>query len=151
MTFTQIKNQVNALCRKYATELAIYRSRTLALELCDQMADSVTPGRPKKTLQCSDWAWILFQRLRDRGIRVKTWFRLSNYLEDCLDRLLLPQVNNVLRCLFPEAVRRGLIPRSRIEIPFRHRRTWKPRAGYFAAALADAASAQEARSRPLYL
>ena len=151
MTFAQIKRQVDALCRKYAAELAIYRARTLALELCDRMADSVTPGMPRKPMQCSDWALLLFRRLRERGVRVKSWFRLSAYLEDCLDRLLLPQVNNVLRALFPEAAKRGLIPRSRIEIPFRHRRNWKPRAGYFAAALADAASAKEARARPFYL
>ena len=151
MTFAQIKRQVDALCRKYVTELAVYHARPLALELCDQMADAVTPGRPKKTMQCNDWAWILFQRLRERGIRAKTWFRLSNYLEDCLDRLLLPQVNNVLRTLFPEAARRGLIPRSRQQVPFTRRRVWKPGMSYFMAALSDAAQAAEARTRPFHI
>lgn len=151
MTFTQLKNQVNALCRKYATELAIYRARPLALDLCDQMADAVTPGRPKKALQCSDWAWLLAVRLRERGIRVKTHVFLSNYLEDCLDRLILPQVNNVLRALFREARDRGLIPRSREQIPFTRRRVWKPGAGYFIVALSDAAQAAEARSRPFHV
>ena len=151
MTFIQLKNQVNTLCRKYATELAIYRARPLALDLCDQMADSVTPGRPKRMLQCSDWAWLLFLHLRDRGIRVKTHVSLCNYLEGCFDRLLLPQANNVLRSLFPEATKRGLIPRSRVEIPFQHRRLWKPGMGYFAVSLADAASVREARARPFSL
>ena len=47
MTFTQLKNQVDALCRKYATELEIYRATPLALELCDEMADALTEVDPE--------------------------------------------------------------------------------------------------------
>ena len=42
----RLRNIVDTLKCKYATELAVYRARPLALELCDQMADVVTPGRP---------------------------------------------------------------------------------------------------------
>ena len=149
MTFIQIRNQVDALCRKYATELEIYRATPLALELCDEMADALTPGRPNPKLACSDWAWILFKRLRDRGIRVKGHFHLCDYLSRCLERLLLPQVNDVLRSLFPKARDQGLLPPSRIEVPFHHRRVWKPGMGYFIATLTDAALAARARSRPM--
>ena len=69
----------------------------------------------------------------------------SDYLNGCLRKLLLPQVSDVLRSLFPKAADRGLIPRSRMEVPFWPRRVWKPGKGYFAQTLADAAGAARAR------
>ena len=145
MTFTRLKNIVETLKQKYATELAVYRATPFALELCDQMADAVTPGKPKSNLSINRYALNLFNRLHDRGIRVTSHLRLSDYLADCLDKLLLPQVNDVLRSIFPKAAERGLIPRSRIEIPFRPRRLWERGMGYFIAALDDSASADRAR------
>ena len=145
MTFARLKNLVADLKRKYADELAVYRSRPFALELCDQMADAVTPGRPRSTMTCNDLAFSLFTRLRDRGIRVNSHLGLSNYLSDCLDKLFLPQVNDVLRSLFPKARDKGLIPPSRIEVPFRPRRIWKHGMGYFMAVLADDDRAARAR------
>ena len=145
MTFARLRNIVDTLKCKYATELAVYRAQSLALELCDQMADAVTPGRPKSKLTCLDYAFSLFTRLRAKGIRVNSHVGLYNYLSGCLDKLLLPQVNDVLRSLFPKARDKGLIPPSRIEVPFRPRREWKPRMGYFIAALADRERAAKAR------
>ena len=146
MTFSQLRSQVNTLMRKYDTELELYRAAPLALELCDRMADAVTPGRPNPMLTCDDWAFNLFKRLRDRGVRVRSHHGLYDYLSGCLDKLLLPQLNEVLRSLFPKARDRGLIPRSRLEVPFWPRRNWQPGKGYFAQTLADAA--QAARTRP---
>ena len=149
MTFTQLRSQVNTLMRRYATRLDIYRARPMVLELCDRMADAVTPGRPNPQLACDDWALNLFKSLRDRGIRVRGHVRLSNYLDRCLERLVLPQLSDVLRALFPKAASRGLIPRSpHRDIPFWPRRVWNPGTGYFAQTLADAARAAKARARP---
>ena len=145
MTFTRLRSQVDSLMRKYATELAVYRATPLALELCDQMADAVTPGRPNPGLTCDDWALNLFKKLRDLGIWVKGHVRLGDYLNECLRKLLLPQLSDVLRSLFPKAAARGLIPRSRMEVPFWPRRNWKPGMGYFAQTLTDAAGADKAR------
>ena len=145
MTFAQLRNQVDSLMRKYDTQLQLYRATPLALELCDRMADAVTPGRPNPELTCDDWAFNLFRKLRDRGIRVKGHVRLHDYLDECLSKLYLPQLSNVLRSLFPKAAQRGLIPRSRVEVPFWPRRVWKPGKGYFAQTLADAAGAARAR------
>ncbi|MYE41377.1 MAG: hypothetical protein F4X27_14320 [Chloroflexi bacterium] len=145
MTFTRLRIQVDSLMRKYYTELQLYRAAPLALELCDQMADAVTPGRPNSKLTCDGWAFNLFRKLRDQGIRVRGHVRLSDYLNGCLRKLLLPQVSDVLRSLFPKAADRGLIPRSRMEVPFWPRRVWKPGMGYFAQTLADAAGASRAR------
>ena len=145
MTITRLKNLVDSLERKYATELAVYRARPYALELCDQMADAVTPGRPKPEMSTAQWASNLFVQLRQRGIRVNSDLRLYDYLDDCLEKLLLPQVNDVLRSLFPKAAEKGLIPRSFNQVPFLPRRVWKPRMGYFIVALADRERAARAR------
>ena len=145
MTFARLRIQVDSLMRKYDTELQLYRAAPLALELCDRMADAVTPGRPNSKLTCDEWAFNLFRKLRDQGIRVRGYVRLSDYLNGCLRKLLLPQVSDVLRSLFPKAADRGLIPRSRTEVPFWPRRVWKPGKGYFAQTLADAARAARAR------
>ena len=145
MTFARLRTQVDSLMRKYDTELQLYRAAPLALELCDRMADAVTPGRPNPELACDDWAFNLFRKLREQGIRVRGHVRLSDYLNGCLRKLLLPQVSDVLRSLFPKAADRGLIPRSRTEVPFWPRRVWKPGKGYFAQTLADAAGAARAR------
>ena len=150
MTFAQLRSQVNTLMRKYDTELQLYRATPLALELCDQMADAVTPGRPNPKLSCNDWAWNLFQRLRGRGIHVKSHTGLYDYLSDCLERLILPQLNNVLRALFPKAAGLGLIPRSRKEVPFRPRRVWPHGKGYFIQSLADDARAAKTGPRPAF-
>ena len=145
MTFTRLRIQVDSLMRKYDTELQLYRAAPLALELCDRMADAVTPGRPNPRLSCDGWAFSLFRKLRDRGIRVRGHVRLSDYLNGCLRKLLLPQASDVMRSLFPKAADRGLIPRSRMEVPFWPRRVWKPGKGYFAQTLTDAAGAARAR------
>jgi len=145
MTFARLRIQVDSLMRKYDTELQLYRAAPLALELCDQMADAVTPGRPNSKLTCDDRAFNLFRKLRDQGIRVRGHVRLCDYLNSCLNKLFLPQLSDVLRSLFPKAANRGLIPRSRQEVPFWPRRVWKPGMGYFAQTLADAAGAARAR------
>ena len=118
MTFTQIRTQVDALCRKYATELEVYRARSLALEFCDEMAAAVTGSKPGPERSLMEWAQLLLQRMADIGSRHRNLLPLHNYLERCLDRRTLPQVNDVLRSLMPKAAARGLIPRSIQPVPF---------------------------------
>ena len=48
MTISELRRRVDALCRKYATELRIYRLRHLALEFCDEMAVAVQNPNPEK-------------------------------------------------------------------------------------------------------
>ena len=112
MNLSQIRREVEALMCKYATELELYRMRPHALQFCDEMTGAVTgpitgPGRP-----VLEWAHAFFQRLQEHGFRLRTFMGLSDYLERCLDRRVLPQVNEVLRSLLPKAVAKGLIPRS---------------------------------------
>ena len=147
MTFTQLRNQVDALCRKYAAELEIYRARPLALEFCDEITNAVTGSDPAPKLAPLKWVQVLLQRFTRRGLRFRSFKGLFDYLQRCLNGLLLPQVNGVLRSLFPKARDRGLIPRSHTQVPFRPGRHWKPGMGYFAQALLDTAKASHARSR----
>ena len=112
MTFTQIRNQVNTLMRKYATEVAVYRARPLALEFCDEMTAAVTGEKPGPKLSLMQWAKVLHNRLTERGLHVRASTGLYDYLKRCLDRRALPQLNDTLRSLFPKAAKRGLIPRS---------------------------------------
>ena len=118
MTLSQIRSQVDALCRKYAIELEVYRLRELAHEFCDEMTEAVTDSKPGPVLPVFDWAQILFKRMSGRGFRLKNFVTLYDYLERCLDRRILPHVNDVLRTLLPKAAERGLIPRSIEPVPF---------------------------------
>ena len=37
MTFSQLRSQVDALCRKYAAELEVFRLRPLVHEFCEDV------------------------------------------------------------------------------------------------------------------
>ena len=118
MTFTQLRIQVDALCRRYATVLEVYRLRPLAQEFCDEMADSVTGTIRGPKLPVLEWAQILHRRMTSRGFHPRNFAALNNYLDRCLDRRVIPQANDVLRRLLPKAAQRGLIPRSVQPVPF---------------------------------
>ena len=123
MTYSQLRSQTDALCRKYATRLKLYRARPLASDFCDEMTDAVSGENPGPVLRIEEWAKILYDRLTQRRIRVKGFAGLYLYLDNCLNRRVLPQVNGVLRGLFPDAARRGLIPRPLNPIPMPERPT----------------------------
>ena len=123
MTLSQLRTQVDALCRKYATQLEVYRLRPLAQEFCDEMTDAVIGPEPGPKLSLLDWIQILIKRggrIRHppSAIRPLAFAACTNYLQDYLDRRVFPQANDVLRSLLPKAAQRGLIPRSLQPIPF---------------------------------
>ena len=123
MTLSQIKAQVEALCRKYAPQLEVYRLSKMAVKFCDEMHDALTNPKSGPVKDAWDWNRVLLQRMRER--RINTEFRFSprrimavhDYLKHCLEKLhVLPQAVEILRKLLPESAARGLIPRS-IEDP----------------------------------
>ena len=61
MTLSQLRTQVDALCRKYATQLEVYRLRPLAQEFCDEMTDAVIGPEPGPKLSLLDWIQILIK------------------------------------------------------------------------------------------
>ena len=79
MTISDLRRRVDALCRKYATELRIYRLRRLALEFCDEMAEAVQGPKPEKPRSITDWAKLLFDRAKERNVRLKTFVHLADY------------------------------------------------------------------------
>ena len=117
MTLSEIRREVNALCRKYAPQLAAYRAKLeieratpIAEDFCDEMEDALTSDEPGPIMNGAGCSWCLFEKLHGRGIRPMSDVALRRYLDICVMSLIPPQVNEVLRCLFPQAVSRGLIP-----------------------------------------
>ena len=53
MTLAQLRREVNALCRKFAPQLAAHRAKLeieratpIAEDFCEQMEDALTPDEP---------------------------------------------------------------------------------------------------------
>ena len=123
MTLSQIKAQIEALCRKYAPQLEFYRLAPVTVKFCDEIHDALTNPQSGPVKDPWDWNRVLLQRMRER--RFSPEFRFSpariiavhDYLKHCLQKLhVLPQSAEILRILLPESAARGLIPRP-IEDP----------------------------------
>ena len=113
MTLSQIKAQVEALCRKYAKELELYRLGKVSSEFCDEVADALTNPKSGPVKDPFDWVSVLFKRMAKRGYGPRSLPAVQNYLSRCLQELhVIPQPREVLRALLPNAAARGLIPRT---------------------------------------
>ena len=121
MTLSQIKAQVEALCRKYAKELEIYLLGKVSAEFCDEVADALTNPKACPRLERGsgpvkdpfDWVSVLFKRMAKHGYGPRSLPAVQNYLTRCLQELrIIPQPREVLRALLPNAAAQGLIPRT---------------------------------------
>ena len=121
MTLSQIKAQVEALCRKYAKELELYLLGKVSAEFCDEVADALTNPKACPRLERGsgpvkdpfDWVSVLFKRMAKHGYGPRNLPAVQNYLTRCLQELrIIPQPREVLRALLPNAAARGLIPRT---------------------------------------
>ena len=121
MTLSQIKAQVEALCRKYAKELELYLLGKVSAEFCDEVADALTNPKACTRLERGsgpvkdsfDWVSVLFKRMAKHGYGPRNLPAVQNYLTRCLQELrIVPQPREVLRALLPNAAARGLIPRT---------------------------------------
>ncbi len=122
MNFSTLRRQVDALLLKYATKVQIYRLRPHALDLCDEMTEAVSGPITTPPKSVMAWASDFFRRLREHGLRLWDFIPLADYLDECLQRRVLPQVNDVLRSILPKAAAKGLIPRYIGEpVPFPER------------------------------
>ena len=112
MTLSQLKAQVEALCRKYATELEALRLGRVAVEFCDEMSEALLKPRSGPPREHMDWTQALFRKMSDRGFRPRRLPAVEGYLKRCLNELrAFPQSSEVLRALLPRAAARGLVPR----------------------------------------
>ena len=62
MTLLQIRREIEAVKRQYATELAAYRLRPLALEFCDELTEAVARPKSGPAKSVFDWAQNFFRR-----------------------------------------------------------------------------------------
>ena len=117
-TFASLRRQVDTLCRKYAAELEVYRLRTPALEFCDEMAEAMISEKKGPQKPPLEWALLFGRKMQDGGFRLRSFNGLIRYMERCLERRILPQLNDLLRAILPKTAARGLIPRSIQQVPF---------------------------------
>ena len=95
MTLSQIRNRINALCRKYARQLAVYRLRPLAEEISGQWAVDVASRKPSPDPR------TLVRRIANLGFRFSTFGRLHQYLELCRNRGKIPEPCQIVLALLP--------------------------------------------------
>ena len=113
MTLSQIKAQVEALCRKYAKEIELYLLGKVSAEFCDEVADALIHPKSGPVKDPFDWVSVLFKRMAKHGYGPRSLPAVQNYLTRCLQELhVIPQPREVLRALLPNAAARGLIPRT---------------------------------------
>ena len=103
---------MDALCRKYATELKAYRLGKVTAKFCDEVSDALIKPKSGPTREPFDWAIVLFKRMAERGYNARRLPAVEGYLRRCLhDLRVLPQGSELLRALLPKAAARGLISR----------------------------------------
>ena len=97
MTLSQIRKEVNALKRKYAKQITIYRLRRVSEEIYNDYARAVGDRQdPPKTLE-------IISRISKKGFRLKTWIHLHNYLDEVREQGDIPEPRRIVLALFPWA------------------------------------------------
>ena len=97
LTLNQIKKEVDALKRKYAKEIAIYRLRRVSEEIYNDYARAVGDRQdPPKPLE-------IIRKIADQGFRLTTWIHLHNYLEKVREEGDIPEPRRIVLALFPWA------------------------------------------------
>ena len=102
-TLSQIRNRVNTLQRKFATELKIMRVFPIAEEFALDWACLATD---RVTLPDSR---DFIRHLASWGFRFHTYTNLYQYLERCRERGDIPDAFGIIASLFPEVPREKLL------------------------------------------
>ena len=92
MTVSQIRRRVNALKRKFASELTIIKLRPIA----ESVADDWDPSEPPEPAD-------VIGRIADAGFRLPTFVRLRRYLEDTRRQGEVPESEAIVLNLLPWA------------------------------------------------
>ena len=120
-TMSQIRNRVNALKRKYATELKILKVFPIAEEFSLDWACMAADRLPLP--QSGDF----IRHLASWGFRFHTYTNLHQYLEDCRERGDIPDALGILSSLFPE------VPRDKLADLLPYNEPPREHPGWFAA------------------
>ncbi len=103
MSLSQIRNAVDALCRKYAIPLAIYRLRPLAEEFSQEWSVAEADRKPAPE------SHPFIRKIALAGFSLPTFMELHKYLERCRRNNTRPDVNGIIRCLLPQAEEQGCL------------------------------------------
>ena len=110
-TLSQLRRQVDALKRKYAKELAVYRLRRVASEICLLWDIATAKRQPKPD------PFACIRRVADAGFRLNTWMPFHNYIQRCRDNNRHPEVRDIVTTLLPWAAEAGYINFLRWDAP----------------------------------
>ena len=111
MTLSQIRNQVRALQRKYAKELAVYRLRRMAEEIFHDWNATVADGNEAPESHTVIW------RIAQRGFRLYTYTSLHHYLTKCKEAGKSPEPRQIVSVLLPWAETGGYLEGFRWDMP----------------------------------
>ena len=101
-TFAQIRNRVNTLKRKFATELKILKVFPFAEEFALDWACFAADREPLPD------SHDFIRHLASLGFRFYTYNNLFQYLERCRERGDIPDAFGIIASLFPEVPREKL-------------------------------------------
>ena len=90
-----LRARVRALQRTLAQELAGFRLRRLAGEFCLQSSAVRASGQP------APQPHAFIQRVASAGFRLPCFMAVHKYLERCRGKTILPDREDLLRCLVP--------------------------------------------------
>ena len=92
MTLSQIRRRINALKRRFASELAIIKLRRIAEAVSDDW-DPTEPPEPADVIE----------RVAKAGFRLPTFMRLRRYLDDTIRQGDVPMPEEIVLNLLPWA------------------------------------------------
>ena len=128
MGISQLRNQVNALMRKFTVQLAVHKLRPLASEYCDQWRELVAKKEPPPNPN------RLFDKIPGKNSLRHKFSSIQNYLDNCRWNRHLPHPNEILRRIYPNAVKLRIVPVPRRPNPTNpvrnpHGRQWAEMGG----------------------
>ncbi len=92
MTLSQIRRRINALKRRFATELTIIELRRIA----ETVSDDWDPDQPPEPAG-------VIARIAKAGFRLPTFMRLRRYLDDTIRQGDVPEPESIVLNLLPWA------------------------------------------------
>ena len=100
---SQIRSRINALRRKMALEISHVRLRPMAEDLCTEWHVAALDRKPLPD------ARAFIRKVAAAGFYLPTFVAAHKYLEQCLEKRIVPGVEHLLGALLPWAVVRGLV------------------------------------------
>ena len=102
-TLSQIRRRVDALKRKYASDLTVIRLRPLAEEYCLLWTEALSEGNPPPD------SYAFIRHIARQGFRLNTFTALHLYLERCREGGRNPNPIGIIASLLPQ------VPPARLE------------------------------------